>query len=167
MDHYQVSDQTCTQSCNIYTCIFVAFFASNNKHLVHLFSNASIFLLWQMIEIRDSESRTKIGAKFKQSRPGVTFCGWEKGIFAFWDRFQSYLKSCLLILTSSTIDIFFKITKFSKILSKFDKFFENFRKKCQFRMYFRKFCNFEKSATVNEVNIIAKVTWYRRVWKRK
>ena len=68
-----------------------------------------------------------------------------------------------LIVTSSTIDIFFEITKFSKILSKltlfskilskFDKIFENFRKKCQFRKYFRKFCNFEKSAMVNEVNI--------------
>ena len=66
-------------------------------------------------------------------------------------------------MTSSTIDIFFEITKFSKILSKltlfskilskFDKIFENFRKKCQFRKYFRKFCNFEKSAMVNEVNI--------------
>ena len=68
-----------------------------------------------------------------------------------------------LIVTSSTIDIFFKITKFSKILSKltlfskilskFDKIFENFRKKCQFRKYFRKFCNFEKSVMVDEVNI--------------
>ena len=71
----------------------------------------------------------------------------------------------VLIVTSSTIDIFFEITKFSKILSKltlfskilskFDKIFENFRKKCQFRKYFRKFCNFEKSAMVNEVNITA------------
>ena len=59
-----------------------------------------------------------------------------------------------LIVTSSTIDIFFEITNFSKILSKltlfskilskFNKIFENFRKKCQFRKYFRKFCNFEK-----------------------
>ena len=66
-------------------------------------------------------------------------------------------------MTSSTIDIFFEITKFSKILSKltlfskilskFDKIFENFRKKCQFRKYFRKFCNFEKSVMVDEVNI--------------
>ena len=70
-------------------------------------------------------------------------------------------------VTSSTVDIFFEITKFSKILSKltlfskilskFDKIFENFRKKCQFRKYFRKFCNFEKSAMVNEVNITLKM----------
>ena len=69
----------------------------------------------------------------------------------------------LIIVTSSTTDIFFentkfskilsKLTLFSKILSKFDKIFENFRKKCQFRKYFRKFCNFEKSVMVNEVNI--------------
>ena len=74
-----------------------------------------------------------------------------------------YIINAALIVTSSTIDIFFEITKFSKILSKltlfskilskFDKIFENFRKKCQFRKYFRKFCNFEKSAMVNEVNI--------------
>ena len=74
-----------------------------------------------------------------------------------------YSLICLIIVTSSTIDIFFEITKFSKILSKltlfskilskFDKIFENFRKKCQFRKYFRKFCNYEKSAMVNEVNI--------------
>ena len=67
-------------------------------------------------------------------------------------------------MTSSTIDIFFEITKFSKILSKFtfisnilskfDKFFEIFRKKGQFRNYFRKFCNFENSVMVDEVNII-------------
>jgi len=59
-----------------------------------------------------------------------------------------------LIVTSSTIDIFFVITKFSKtlskftfisnILSKFNNFFEIFRKKGQFRKYFRKFCNFKK-----------------------
>ena len=68
-----------------------------------------------------------------------------------------------VIVTSSTIDIFFEITKFSKILSKFtfisnilskfDKFFEIFRKKGQFRKYFRKFCNFENSVMVDEVNI--------------
>ena len=69
----------------------------------------------------------------------------------------------VLIVTSSTIDIFFEITKFSKILSKFtfisnilskfDKIFEIFRKKGQFRKYFRKFCNFENSVMVDEVNI--------------
>ena len=67
-----------------------------------------------------------------------------------------------LIVTSSTIDIFFEITNFSKILSKFtyfsnilskfDNIFEIFRKKCKFRKYFRKFCNFEKSVMVDEVN---------------
>ena len=67
------------------------------------------------------------------------------------------------IVTSSTIDIFFEVTKFSiilskftfisNILSKFDKIFEIFRKKGQFRKYFRKFCNFEKSVMVDEVNI--------------
>ena len=62
------------------------------------------------------------------------------------------------IATSSTIDIFFKIKFFSKftfisnILSKFDKIFEIFRKKGQFRKYFRKLCNFEKSVMVDEVN---------------
>ena len=72
-------------------------------------------------------------------------------------------KNTTLIVTSSTIDIFFEITNFSKILSKFtyfsnilskfDNIFEFFRKKCKFRKYFRKFCNFEKSVMVDEVNI--------------
>ena len=80
---------------------------------------------------------------------------------------RSFLLALWPIVTSSTIDIFFEIIKFSKILlkftfisnilSKFDKIFEIFRKKCQFRKYFRKFCYFEKSAMINEVNI--RVTW--------
>ena len=62
-------------------------------------------------------------------------------------------------MSSSTIDKFFEITKiskilskftyFSNILSKFDIFFENFVKFVKFR----KFCNFEKSVMVDEVNI--------------
>ena len=46
-----------------------------------------------MIEIRDSDRRTKIGAKFKQSRPGVTI------IFISRDRFQSDLKSHAYLLS--------------------------------------------------------------------
>ena len=89
---------------------------------------------------------------------GVKRC-WTTVINCFW----------FLIVTSSTIDIFFEITKFSKILSKFtfisnilskfDKFFEIFRKKGQLRKYFRKFCNFKKSVMVDEVNIIVFYSW--------
>ena len=79
------------------------------------------------------------------------------------------------IVTSSTIDIFFEITKFSKILSKFtfisnilskfDKIFENFRKKCQFRKYFRKFCIFEKNVNGrwSHYNIGNLVIWNLKV----
>ena len=59
------------------------------------------------------------------------------------------------IVTSSTIDIFFEITNFSKILSKFtffsnilskfDNIFEIFQKECKFRKFFRKKCRFRKS----------------------
>ena len=75
--------------------------------------------------------------------------------------------SFILIVTSSTIDIFFEITKFSKILSKFTfisnilrnltNFLNFFEKKGQFRKYFRKFGNFEKSVMVDEVNISLKI----------
>ena len=74
-----------------------------------------------------------------------------------------YANYSSLIVTSSTIDPFFEITKFSKILSKFtfisnilskfDEIFEIFRKKGQFQKYFRKFCNFEKSVMADEVNM--------------
>merc|ERR1711994_907773 len=77
--------------------------------------------------------------------------------------FLSCERNFYIIVTSSAIDIFFEITKFSKILSKFtfisnilskfDKNFEIFRKKSQFRKYFRKICNFEKSVMVDEGNI--------------
>ena len=65
------------------------------------------------------------------------------------------LKSIIvLILTSSTITLFFEITKFSKILSKLTFFSKIFLSsfvsifeicKCKFRKYFRKFCHFENN----------------------
>ena len=67
-----------------------------------------------------------------------------------------------LMLTSSPLHFFrnykifentFEIDTFFEIAFKISQNFRKFSKKCHFRKYFRKFCNFEKSAMVNEVNI--------------
>ena len=59
-------------------------------------------------------------------------------------------------MTSSTIDNFFEITKFSKILSKLTFYFnmtKNFEKRVNFESIYDNFVISKKSVMVDEVNI--------------